>query len=49
MIIIKVIIIIITKIVVIIKIIIMIMVYSMEPTIWLFTYQNYLDSYSYVK
>ena len=31
------------------KIIIMIMVYSMEPTIWLVTYQNYLDSYSYVK
>ena len=49
MIIIKVIIIIIIKIVVIIKIIIMIMVYSKEPTIWLFTYQNYLDSYSYVK
>ena len=49
MIIIKVIIIIIIKIVVMIKIIIMIMVYSKEPTIWLFTYQNYLDSYSYVK
>ena len=49
MIIIKVIIIIIIKIVVIIKIIMMIMVYSKEPTIWLFTYQNYLDSYSYVK
>ena len=31
------------------KIIIMIMVYSMEPTIWLVTYQSYLDSYSYVK
>ena len=49
MITIKTIIIIIIKIVVIIKIIIMIMVYSMEPTIWLFTYQSYLDSYSYVK
>ena len=46
MIIIKVIIIIIT---IAIKIIIMIMVYSMEPTRWLVTYQNYLDSYSYMK
>ena len=49
MIIIKTIIIIIIKIVIIIKIIIMIMVYSMDPTIWLFTYQSYLDSYSYLK